>query len=70
MWQKGQTVDIADDPDDPQWPERFGSGKGIIVDPLGKHSRWVVIEVTESSLRDAVGSNIRFPKASLVPVGA
>ena len=64
-WYEGQIVNVIGEPDDPQWTERFGSGKGIVVNPMGKHSRWVIVEMFECDWKYPIGSQIRFPKTSL-----
>lgn len=61
----GDKVDIIAETDDPQWPERFGSSVGFVCNPMGKRSRWVIVEVTEFAFQEAIGSGIRFPKSSL-----
>ena len=69
-WHTGQMVVITGDTDDPEWTERFGTGLGVVVNPMGKSSRWVIIEVLDAGFMDCIGSNIRFPKSSLRPMDA
>ena len=66
-WFNGQMVEIIDETDDPDWPERFGRSCGVIIDAFGKYSRWVLVKVLSSEFKDAVGSYIRFPKSTLKP---
>lgn len=67
-WHDGQMVEIVGEPDDSDWSERFGSGKGVIVNSMGINSRWVIVEVLDASWGTPIGSSIRFPKSSLKPI--